>query len=392
MKETILIPSLGGVNNSRVIEVLVKPGDVIALDAPLITLESDKATMEIPSPYSGKIEELLIKEGDTVSEGDELLIMLAEKEATKDTPIPPKSIQPVKQSSSKASSSREVYSGPFVRRMAFELGVDLKDVPATGDGGRVTVEDMKNYLTASMPAPAIDYGQWGDVAIKPLSRIQSLSSKHLLTCWQNVPQVTQHHEIDIMALEAKRKAIKEVRVTNVSILMKAISQLMADNQVYRRGFVDHDQVCIRAYHHIGFACETDEGLLVPVVKDVDKKSIQELAQAVLDLSHKAREGKLTKDDMSGSVATISSLGGIGGGHFSPIVNFPDAFILGVGRAQYLPRYQGENLVRQYILPVSLSYDHRLIDGADGARFVIGLGEKLDNMALMDSQELLNFKG
>ena len=392
MKETILIPSLGGVNNSRVIEVLVKPGDVIEVDAPLITLESDKATMEIPSPYGGKIEELLIKEGDTVSEGDELLIMLAEKEATKDTPVPPKSNQPVKQSSAKASSSKEVYSGPFVRRMAFELGVDLKDVPATGDGGRVTVEDMKNYLTASMPAPAIDFEQWGGVEIEPFSRIQSLSSKHLLTCWQNVPQVTQHHEIDILALEAKRKEITEVRVTNVSILMKAISQLMAENPVFRRGFIDHENVCIRSYHHIGFACETPQGLVVPVVQDVDKKSINELAQSVLDLSHKAREGKLAKDDMSGSVATISSLGGIGGGHFTPIVNFPDAFILGVGRAQYLPRYQGEEVVKQYILPLSLSYDHRLIDGADGARFVMGLGEKLNNMAVMDSQDLLNFKG
>lgn len=387
----VLVPSLGGISNSRVIEVLVKAGQTIEVDAPLITLESDKASMEIPSPYAGVVEDMKLKEGDLVNEGDLVLTMQVDKvelepEAPKSEPqtdkVAPQAV---------STSSKDIYAGPFVRRMAFELGIDLATVKATGSGGRVTIEDMKAHL-GTRSAPTADYQQWGKVTTKAFTRIQALSAKHLAHVWQTVPQVTQHHEVDITELEALRKRIETIRLTPVAIFMKAMAQMMQEHPAYRSGFMDAQEVCIREYYHIGFACETPEGLVVPVCRDCDTKSIQLIAEDVASLSEKAREGKLEKVDLGGSVATISSLGGIGGGHFTPIVNAPDAWILGVSRAVHLPRYHQDSLVARYILPISLSYDHRLIDGADGARFVVGFAKQLERLSKLTPEELLAYTG
>ncbi|MEC7030786.1 MAG: 2-oxo acid dehydrogenase subunit E2 [Pseudomonadota bacterium] len=406
----VAVPSLGGVDSSRVIEVLVKVGDQIEEDSPLITLESDKASMEIPSPFPGLVEALRIKEGDTIKEGDIILTMNVMQEAlSQDTssqvgseiapPVHSQQQTPVEDvalplSNRNQTPAKNIYAGPFVRRMAFELDVDLSQVPATGSGHRVTIDDMKAYLNRhqSLESITADYSKWGEVTNQDMTRIQSLSAKHLMRVWQTVPQVTQHDMVDITELEALRKSITQPKVTMVAFVMKAVAMMMQQHDVYRRGWHDDKTYCIRHYYHIGFACETPEGLIVPVVKDVMSKDIATLAVEILGLSQKARAAKLDRDDLVGSVATVSSLGGIGGGHFTPIVNSPDAFILGVSRAQWMPVYQGDKVQKRYMMPISLSYDHRLIDGADGARFVVGFASLLKQFAEQDQESIVKYIG
>jgi len=395
MSTTIVkVPNLGGVDNSRVIEVLVKAGQYIEEDTPLITLESDKASMEIPSPYKGTVERVIISVGDKVSEGDAILDMQA-VEDTSAQASEKEIISPQKEIIKPRPQQGTIYAGPFVRRMAFELDIDLSQVPATGSGGRVTIEDMKKFLKGSAghsSMPNVDYGKFGHIQQIEMTRIQRLSAKHLLSVWQNVPQVTQHHLIDITELEIIRKKYKNPKITMISFVMKAIVVLMKENVAYRRAWVDSNNFCVRDYYHIGFACETPEGLVVPVCKNVNEKDIQTIAIEIASLSEKARLGELSSSDLEGSCATISSLGGIGGGHFTPIVNAPDAFILGIARALYQPVYMADMLEKRYMMPISLTYDHRLIDGADGARFVVGLANKLANLPEEMAGNVLEYKG
>lgn len=373
----VKVPNIGGSEGSRVIEILVKEGQMISEDTALITLESDKASMEIPSPYQGVVKSIVVSLGDKVSEGSAILEI--EAEAVEEVPVVEN--KPNTRASVEREQSNEVYAGPFVRRMAFELGIDLSSVPSSGSGGRVTIEDMKLFLTKEKKSklPAVDFSKYGDISTEEMTRIQGLSAKHLLSVWQNVPQVTQHHQVDITELEVLRKQHTEPKVTIIAYVMKALVKLMQENSVYRRAWIGEEAFCIRNYYHIGFACETPNGLVVPVCKDVDQKDIIEIAKDIMHLSEKARNGQLDRSELEGSVATISSLGGIGGGYFTPIVNAPDAFILGISRACYQPVYEVDSLVKRYIMPISFTYDHRLIDGADGARFVVGLARLLENM-------------
>ncbi|MCP8352000.1 2-oxo acid dehydrogenase subunit E2 [Candidatus Synchoanobacter obligatus] len=388
----ITVPNLGGNDKSRVIEVLVSEGDTVSVDDPLITLESDKASMEIPATVAGVVKQLRITVGDKVQEGDVILEMedCVVPDGTKE-PVVPSTPEIIKDQKS-MSNNTEVYAGPFVRRMAFELDIDLSQVPGSGSGGRVTIEDMKRYLGSAKALPEVDFSEHGAVDYIGMTQIQSLSAKHLSYVWQTVPQVTQHHTVDITELEQVRKSVSEHRLTMVTFMMKAMAIVMQEHDVYRRAWVGDERFCVRQYCHIGFACETPKGLVVPVCRDVDKKNIKTLALEIQQLSEKARKGQLTKADLTGSCATISSLGGIGGGHFTPIVNTPDAFILGVSRAAYQAVFEQDDVKKRYMMPISMSYDHRLIDGADGARFVVGIAQVLAEMPAKMANDVLAYQG
>lgn len=403
----IKVPNLGGVDDSKVIEVLVTVGQMVEVDEGLITLESDKASMEIPSPHAGKVKAIHISVGDVVKEGAVIVDMVAsgvkhDEPLEKDEGQIEKEVNASPQPETKqdkkpeAGSSRvrgsDVYAGPFVRRMAFEFGIDLKDVPTQNEKGRVAVEDIKRYLQKSAPVVSYDQSQWGKLEDVALTRVQSLSAKHLLNVWQTVPQVTQHHMVDITDLEKLRKGIKDTKVTMISFVMKVTALLMKSHQSFNLVWHQADMARRRSCYHIGFAVETDQGLIVPVCRDVDQKSILQIVEEIQRLSQQAREGKLNKKDLQGGCATISSLGGIGGGHFTPIVNAPEAFIIGLARASFQPVYQGDDLVRRYVMPISLSYDHRLIDGAEGARFVVEFAKLLEELPKVMGEDVLSYTG
>lgn len=372
MKKDILIPNLGGVDDSKVIEILVKPKDKIKKDTPLLTLESDKASMDIPSPYEGTVDSIKVKEGDEVSQGDVILVIKDVKEEVEE-----KEVKEVKEEEVSKKQSNDVYASPFVRRMARELEIDLEKVKATGDKGRVTLDDMKSFLLKSQPK-VYDYAKWGDVRYEAMPKLMQISSGFITEAWQNIPQVTQHHWVDITELEKHRKGLKE-RVTMVAFVMKAIVSCMQKHQSFCRAWVNDKEFAYREYFHIGVAVDTKGGLIVPVCQDVDKKEIITLAKEIQALSEKARDGKLKTNDLEGRCASISSLGGIGGGHFTPIVTPPDGFILGVSRAVAKPIYNEDSVEKRLMLPISLSYDHRLIDGADAARFLVDLESVLEVM-------------
>jgi pyruvate dehydrogenase E2 component (dihydrolipoamide acetyltransferase) len=264
------------------------------------------------------------------------------------------------------------------------MDIDLSDIPATGKGHRVTFDDMKGYLSKGKPK-AIDYSQWGEVFYSALSPIQKISSQVLTEACATVPQVTQHHWVDITALEIARKGMRE-KITLLAFIIKAMVEVMAKHPSFQRAGVDNKEYVNRRYYHIGIAVDTKGGLIVPVIKDVDKKDILVLAKEIILLSEKARKGNLKQDELSGRCASISSLGGIGGGHFTPIVTPPDAYMVGVARAVYQPIYVGDAVEKRYMLPLSLSYDHRLIDGANAARFLMDLETYLVNMTNLVQDE------
>lgn len=371
MKKDIVVPNLGGVEGSKVIELLVKPKQKIKKDMPLMTLESDKASMDIPSPFTGMVGDIKIKEGDIVAEGD-VILSLSEVEEEKIEVIKDRPVEKV------VSTPRsDVYASPFVRRMAFELGIDLSTVKASGSGGRVTMDDMKSFLLKSQ-LKVVDYSQWGKVKFEAFSKVQSASATHLIESWQTVPQVTQHHWIDITALELKRKSLDK-KITMVAFVMKAMADNMLKHSAFCRGWVNPKEYASRNYIHIGIAVDTGNGLMVPVCRDVDQKDVFQLATEVKILSQKVRDGKIKVENLKGRCASVSSLGSIGGGHFTPIVSSPDSCVIGISKAVYQGVYQGDKLVKRFMLPISLSYDHRLIDGADAARFLVDLEKSLVEM-------------
>ncbi len=441
MAETkkILLPDLGDFPDIEIIEILVNPGEVIEAEQSIIVLESDKATMEIPSPYAGKIKALSVVVGDRLNQGDALatleLIEAAPEAAAEAEPVeapaaPPSENQSENQTASEeatrsaaavppseaalgrnrrphpgaaetpiASAGRDVHASPSVRRYARELGVNLEKIVGTGTKGRILKPDVTAFIKASMSSassagsglsvgsiPDVDHSKFGEVESKPLSRIQKLSGAHLHRSWVNVPHVTQFDEADITELEAFRKSLakdaekKSVRLTALVFLMKAVVSAMRENPNFNASLDSSgENLILKKYFHIGVAVDTPKGLVVPVVRDVDQKGLFDLAGELGDLAERARNGKLSPADMQGGCFTISSLGGIGGTQFTPIVNAPEVAILGVARSKMQPVYENGKFEPRLILPLALSYDHRVIDGAQGARFTRFLSEVISDI-------------
>jgi pyruvate dehydrogenase E2 component (dihydrolipoamide acetyltransferase) len=420
----VTVPDIGGDENVDVIDILVAEGDSVEAEDGLITLETDKASMDVPSPEKGVVTQMFIKQGDKVSQGDVVCKLKvagskpaqasaqsatsskpAQAEAPKSTPAkaeksaPQPTAAPVKQSG-------KVHASPSVRRVAREFGVDLALVSATGPKGRILKEDIQTFVKAelakpksSAPAgggnglqvlaqPKVDFSKFGDVEEVPLTRIQKLSGPNLHRNWVTIPHVTQFEEADITDLEAFRKeqnAIAAKRNTGLKItplvfMMKAVADALKTYPVFNTSLSESGESLIqKKYYHIGIAVDTPGGLVVPVVRDVDKKGIKELSQELIEISVKARDGKLKAADMQGSCFTISSLGGIGGTAFTPIVNAPDVAILGVSKSEIKPKWNGKEFEPRLMLPLSLSYDHRVIDGAVAARFAVHLSTVLGDI-------------
>jgi pyruvate dehydrogenase E2 component (dihydrolipoamide acetyltransferase) len=423
----VKIPDIGEFKDVPIIEVHVKEGDPVNVDDPLITLESDKATMEVPAPSAGTIEKLLIKIGDRVSEGAPILLMRDGDGATmqppslvtqqepkpSELPVPPTPApaqMPAARSPSAGAVERgvvdlgQVHASPGVRRLARELEIDLTKIRGTGEKGRITKEDVRNFLRgpaapvtapatptgAGIPEiPAVDFSKFGAIETKQLPRVKKLSGPHLHRAWLNVPHVTHQDEADITEIEVYRKeldtAAKEqgFRVTLLAFLMKAsVSALKQFPDFNSSLSPEKDSLILKKYYHIGVAVDTAEGLVVPVIRDVDRKGIHDISRELGAVSKKARDGKLAASDMQGASFTISSLGGIGGTAFTPIVNAPEVAILGVVRSKTMPVWDGENFRPRLMLPLSVSYDHRVIDGALAARFTRHLCHVLEDVRRM----------
>lgn len=421
----IRVPDLGNVVAAAIIEIPVKEGQTIAVEDALVTLESDKASMDIPSPLAGKIKELKVKLGDKLSKGD--LIALLETADDAMAPGMPAAAEPLTSSRSKPDAStapeqkvvdvisettlsselnneqdeseqEDRHAGPGVRRLAREFGLDLAKITGTGQKGRILKEDLQKFVKARLnqvaasssqalpTAPEIDFNPFGETEKRALSRIKKLTGQNLHRNWLLVPHVTQFNEADITELEAFRKAQggfaakQSVKLTPLAFVMKAVVTSLKAFPTFNASLsADGEALILKKYYHIGIAVDTEEGLVVPVIRDVDKKSLLALAQELAIVSQKARSKQLTSADMQGSSFTISSLGGIGGSAFTPIVNIPDVAILGVSKAHIKPCYQAGEFVPRLMLPLSLSYDHRVIDGAEGARFIVHLAECLSDI-------------
>src|SRR4051794_12548239 len=424
MATEVRIPDIGDCKDVPIIEVHVKEGDPVNADDPLISLESDKATMEVPAPQGGTVEKLLIKIGDKVSEGTPILLMrggdgamtqppsLVEQQEPKPSeqpspasrPSAPPAAAPPPSSAAAggggqaAASLGQAHASPSVRRLARELEVDLNKIKGTGEKGRITREDVKAFLrgpAAAAPAggmgipeiPAQDFSKFGPIETKPLPRIKKISGPHLHRAWLNVPHVTHNDEADITEIDAYRKELdtaakeKGFRVTLLAFLMKAsVSALRQFPEFNSSLSPEKDALILKKYYNIGIAVDTPDGLVVPVIKDVDRKGIHEISREMGEISKKARDGKLGAADMQGASFTISSLGGIGGTAFTPIVNAPDEVaILGIVRSKMAPVWNGTEFKPRLMQPLSLSYDHRVIDGALAARFARHLCTVLEDV-------------
>ena len=429
MATEVRIPDIGDFKDVPIIEVHVKEGDPVNPDDPLVSLESDKATMEVPAPSAGLVERLLIKIGDRVSEGTPILLLKAGDGAMQQPPslvaqqepepaqLPkepaaasaPEQPSPVSAGASASASARGgedfsgVHASPAVRRLARELRVDLTKLKGSGEKGRITKEDVRAFLSGPAPAgaapaaapaggagipeiPAQDFSKFGPIETKPLPRIKKLSGPHLHRAWLNIPHVTHQDEADITELEAYRKELdtaakdKGFRVTLLAFLMKASVSALREHPEFNASLSpEKDALILKKYYHVGIAVDTPEGLVVPVVRDVDRKGIHAISRELGEVSKKARDGKLSATDMQGASFTISSLGGIGGTAFTPIVNAPEVAILGVVRSKMAPVWNGEEFRPRLMLPISLSYDHRVIDGALAARFARTLCHALEDV-------------
>jgi pyruvate dehydrogenase E2 component (dihydrolipoamide acetyltransferase) len=437
----VLVPDIGNFDSVDVIEVLVKPGDSVSKDDSLITLESDKASMDIPAPFAGIVKEIKIKVGDKAAQGMLILTMEAAEESeapaakpaaetkpapaapaaavaakapepTRPAPEPPKPIAPKATpnpigASAATASGKLAHASPSVRKFARELGVNLALVSGSGPKNRILQADVQAFVKGELSkpraeastggmaiaqAPVIDFSQFGAVETKPLSRIKKLSGANLHRNWVTAPHVTQFDEADITDLEDFRKSMQAdaekrgVKLTMLAFLIKAsVNALKAYPNFNASLSPEGDSLIMKQYYNIGFACDTPDGLVVPVVRDVHQKDVLDIARDLGELSTKARERKLKIEEMQGGCFTISSLGGIGGTAFTPIINCPEVAILGVSRSSFQPVYDAKtkSFEPRLILPLSLSYDHRVIDGADGARFTSHM-----RMMLSDVRRLL----
>ena len=443
----VLVPDIGDFKDVPVIEVLVKPGDEIAAEAPLITLESDKATMEVPSPAAGVVREILVKVGDKVSQGtliarleakESRSVATAEKPAAPEQPVAEsrgRSVAPVEQEEPEKAfreqapgqtprkeyggptetvppprrdlsvpppraepaeapplvdeeAFHKAHAGPGVRKLAREMGVDLGRVTGTGPKGRIVNADVYKFVKSVMtgaaapasglagpglavaPWPKVDFAKFGPIDTRPLTRIQKIAGPGLHRNWVSIPHVTNCEDADITELEAFRVALnkeQDVKVTLLAFLIKACVAALQKFPNFNSS-LEGDHLIVKKYWHIGFAADTSQGLMVPVVKDADQKGVLAIAKETAELAAKARDGKLAPGDMQGGTFSISSLGGIGGTYFTPIINAPEVAILGVCRAQMRPVWNGSGFAPRLILPLSLSWDHRVVDGAAAARF------------------------
>ncbi len=402
------IPDIGDFKDILVIEVLVKPGDKVKKNDSLITLESEKAALEVPATADGVLGDVRVKVGDKVSKGS--IIATLEPAQTENAPAPqadsPK-VAPAAEvpkaapaaAESRAGENGSVHASPSIRRFARELGVDLHAVAPSGPNGRVTREDVQNFVKSAVrdggartgagglqlaPMPKIDYAQYGEIERKPLSRIKKISGPVLQRNWVTIPHVTQDDDADVTDLEEFRKELnaelgkRGIKVTMLAFLIKAAVAALKRFPDFNSS-LDGGELVYKKYYNIGFAADTPDGLLVPVIKQADRKGIADLAKETSDLAAKAREGKLTSAEMQGGTFTISSLGSIGGTYFTPIINAPEVAILGACRAAVRPLWDGEQFVPRLIQPLSLSYDHRVIDGASAARFAAYLATVLADL-------------
>jgi len=405
----VRVPDIGDFKDVPVIEILVKPGDTVKADDALVTLESDKATMDVPAPLSGKVQEMTIKVGDKVSEGTLILTLVTDSAATAIAPAaaatpaiaaaaaaPGPAAPGAKTGTIDEAAFAQAYAGPGVRKLARELGVDLGKVKGSGNKGRILKEDIDNFAKGApaaakaaaaaapagagiggidlLPWPKIDFTKFGAIETKPLSRIKRISGANLHRNWVMIPHVTNHDDADITDLEAFRVQLNKeneksgVKVSMLAFMIKAAVATLKKFPEFNAS-LDGDNLVLKKYYHIGFAADTPQGLVVPVIRDADKKGVIDIAKEMGDLAKLARDGKLKPDQMQGGCFTISSLGGVGGIYFTPIINAPEVAIMGVCRSFWKQvSTDGKTSSWRFMLPLSLSWDHRVIDGASAARF------------------------
>jgi len=451
----VKVPDIGDFKDIPVIEVLVKPGDSVNKEAPLVTLESDKATMEVPSPAAGVVKEIKVKLGDKVSEGSLVLTLdppltpplikggmeggVAAKPAAREpAPAPQQAPPPALRTAApapeippsppllkggetappspplakgggaaggfgggEAGGFAQAHASPSVRRFARELGVDLPRVKGRGPKERITKEDVQDFIKGELsrprapgggtglnllPLPQVDFARFGPITTQPLSRIRKLSGANLHRNWVTIPHVTQHDEADITELEEFRKIQTEeakkqgIRFTILCFLLKAVVVALKQHPEFNASLAaDGERLVLKQYFHVGVAVDTPNGLVVPVIRDVDKKGLMELAKELGEVSARMRSGKMLPADLQGGCFSISSLGGLGGSHFTPIINAPEVAILGVGKSASRPVWNGKEFAPRMMLPLSVSYDHRVIDGAQGARFISFLSSVLSDI-------------
>lgn len=415
--EIISVPDIGGSENVDVIEVSAKVGVQLAEGDTMVVLESDKASMEVPAPKAGIVRALKIKEGDKVSAGNPILELEVAPTAAKPAPeeksvaamqsaAPEIKTAPVAASNrmppKSAPASGNVYAGPAVRKLAREMGIDLEKISGTGPKSRIQKDDLKNFVKdlvekrggalfaigkgggSGIPSlPEIDFAKFGEIEVQPLTKLNKLTATNMHRSWLNLPHVTQFDDADITELEEFRFSLKEegdkrgIKITPLPFLLKACAIALKAHPKFNASLLnDGEHIVFKKYAHIGMAVDTSVGLMVPVVRDVDRKSIWELAAETADLANKAKDRKLKPDEMQGGCFTISSLGNIGGTGFTPIINAPEVAILGVSKLTTKPQWNGKEFVPRKMLPLSLSYDHRVVNGADAGRFFTFLNELL----------------
>ena len=398
MIKEILLPDLGeGIETVDVSEVLVSPGDNITPGDIILVLESEKASMEIPSEEKGKIQKVFVTAGDQIKAGEILIIMdivgdtLNKKETKKQEIEPEQEKETVIAQSVKTEQTqtqrKQSFASPGTRKLARELEIDLAIINGTGLKGRVTKNDLHTYIKTQIykdpsreqrpSTPKIDFSQWGKIKKQPLTKIKHITGERLQLAWQNIPHVTQFNKADISKMDANRKILKsetkntDIKITFLPFIMQAVAATLKEFPEFNSS-LDHtgENLIIKNYYHFGIAVDTPAGLTAPVITNVDKKSLLELSIELMDISSRAREKKLEPKELKGSSFTISSLGGIGGTYFTPIINPPDVAILGISRSEWVPMYEPNNkeIIPKYMMPFSLSYDHRVIDGAAAAAF------------------------
>ena len=409
----VRVPDIGDFKDVPIIEVMVKAGDTIKPEQPLVTLESDKASMEVPSPLGGVVADLKVKLGDRVSEGAVILTLVTDAVAAQARPGPAPAPSPAAAEPAAAPTPALAapsvpeaafdipYAGPSVRKLARESGIDLRQVKGSGRRGRILPGDVANFTKAPAPAtstpstpdragfsllpwPKVDFAKYGPIETKPLSRIKKISGPTLHRNWVMIPHVTNHDECDITDIEEFRKQLNKenekagVRVSMLAFMIKAAATSLKKFPEFNAS-LDSENLILKKYYHVGFAADTPQGLIVPVIRDADKKGVIEIAREMGDLAKLARDGKLKPDQMQGGTFTISSLGGIGGTYFTPIINAPEVAIMGACRSFQKPVWDGKQFVPRLIQPLSLSWDHRVIDGAAAARFNAYFGSLLTDM-------------
>jgi pyruvate dehydrogenase E2 component (dihydrolipoamide acetyltransferase) len=420
----VIVPDIGDFQDVEIIEIFVKPGDTVKVEDPLITLESDKATMEVPSSDAGTVETILVKVGDRISTGTAVVRLgtsgrgavpsapaASNPEVGKvdSAPVDPTQVPAASLAAEPSKidevAFRKAHASPSIRKFARELGVDLSKLSGSGRKNRIIKEDVQNYVkqavtktesgtTAVLAAsgggipmmPEVDFSKFGEIETQDLPRIKKISGKNLHRVWLNIPAVTHHDEVDITNLENFRKELKEeaakqgVRITLLAFIMKALVGNLKQFPAFNSSLTPNgERLILKKYFHIGIAVDTPNGLVVPVIRDVDQKSVYDIAHDLGEMSVKARDGKLKSQDMQGGSMTISSLGGIGGTAFTPLVNAPEVAILGLTRSRMQPVWDGKVFVPRLMQPVDVSYDHRVIDGAEAARFVASLGKYLTDI-------------